>query len=676
MIRRAICLLILLIFFDAVPSAARVSSVIVHKRKKVLDGKSFGKYGPYEWIQGEIIFEFDKENQFNSRITDLQFAPLNKNGKVEARANFEVLQPSDPLRRRGLALVEVSNRGGKFSMRYFNRAKTGKLDPGNPDSAGDGLLMQLGLTVIWVGWEFDVPEDPGLLRLEVPYAVNPDGSHITGLVRSDWTVDKRVKNLKLGHRRQISYPVYKPESKKNVLTVRDGRESVRIVVPRKKWSFAREVDGKVKKSDTFIYMRDGFQEGKIYELVYQSKDPPVVGLGLAAIRDVLSYAKYDKSSVFPVRQGLAAGVSQTGRFLRHFIYQGFNTDEEGRKVYDGMLIITAGAGRGSFNHRFAQPSRDAHAYSAFFYPTDIFPFTGGNEIDHETGVSDGLYLHLFVSKHLPKIFYVNTGYEYWGRAASLIHIDTEGENDVNLWPNERVFHLASGQHFVGRLPSKVEHIPGKVPVYKGNPLNYSVNYRALLVKLVKWTAEGKLPQISVKPSISKETLVWLDKVNFPDIPGLLIPHSNHVAYRVDYGDKWAEGIITKQPPDPGRPFPSLVCQLDSNGNEMDGIRNIEIRVPLATYFPWNLRTGFKGGSDQLTDFQGTFIPFPLTEEEKLKNKDPRPAIFTLYPSKADYMNKVKIETNILIEQGFVLPQDKAYLEENASSLWDLLTGNY
>lgn len=675
MIKRAVYLLLLLFYIGAVPLTARVSSVKIHKREKVLDGKSFGKYGSYEWISGEIVFEFDRENKYNSGIVDLPLAPLNDNGKVEARADFEVLQPADPLKRRGLALVEVSNRGGKFSMRYFNRAETGKLDPGNPGSTGDGLLMQLGLTVIWVGWEFDVPADPSLLRLEVPYAVNTDGSQVTGLVRSDWTVDKTVKNLKLGHRRQISYPVYQPKNKINVLTVRDGREDVRRIVPRSKWSFAIERDGKVKKSSTYIYMRDGFEEGKIYELVYQAKDPPVVGLGLAVIRDVLSYAKYDKSSVFPVRQGLAAGVSQTGRFLRHFIYQGFNTDEEGRKVYDGMLIITAGAGRGSFNHRFAQPSRDAHAYSAFFYPTDIFPFTGGNEVDHETGVADGLYLHMFVSQHLPKIFYVNTGYEYWGRAASLIHTDTEGESDVNLLPNERVFHLASGQHFVGRLPAKIEHTPGKVPIYRGSPLNYSVNYRALLVSLIKWTAEGKLPQISVKPSISDETLVWLDKVKFPDIPGLLVPHNNHVAYRVDYGEKWAEGIITKQPPVLGRPFPSLVCQLDSNGNELAGIRNIELRVPLATYFPWNLRTGFKGGSDQLTDFLGTFIPFPLTEEEKRKNKDPRPAILSLYPQKSDYIQKVGREADMLIEQGFVLPQDKSYLLAKASSLWDFMTGD-
>ena len=666
-------LLIVLCLLSVLPLEARVSSVTIHNRQKVLDGKSFGKYGSYEWIKGEIIFEFDTENQFNFRIVDLQFAPLNKNGKVEARANFEVLQPSDPLKRRGLALVEVSNRGGKFSMRYFNRAKTGKLDPGNPESTGDGLLMQLGLTVIWVGWEFDVPENEGLLRLEVPCAINPDGSYITGLVRSDWTVDKTVRSLKLGHRRQISYPVYHPESEKNVLTVRDGREAVRKIVPREKWSFAREMDGKVKKSDTYIYMREGFEEGKIYELVYQAKDPPVVGLGLAAIRDVLSYAKYDKSAVFPVRQGLAAGVSQTGRFLRYFIYQGFNTDEEGRKVYDGMMIITAGAGRGSFNHRFAQPSRDAHAYSAFFYPTDIFPFTGGNEVDRETGKSDGLYLHMFFPQHLPKIFYINTGYEYWGRAASLIHTDTEGENDMNLLPNERVFHLASGQHFVGRLPSGIEHSTGSVPIYRGNPLDYSVNFRSLLVKLVKWTAEGKLPQISVKPSISNGTLVWLDELDFPDIQGLKLPQINHVAYRVDYGDKWGKGIITKQPPVLGRPFPSLVCQVDSNGNEIAGIRNIEIRVPLATYFPWNLRSGFKGGSDHLTDFQGTFIPFPITEEEKLKNNDPRPVIFTLYPTKSDYIQKVKTEASILIERGFVLPQDKSYLVKNASYLWDLLT---
>ena len=675
MINRFVFFLIFFVAYCATPLSARVSSVVIHKREKVLDGRSFGQYGSYEWIQGEIIFEFDRDNLYNSKIVDLKLAHLNNDGKIEARANFEVLQASDPLKRRGLALVEVSNRGSKFSMRYFNRAGTGKLDPGNQESFGDGLLMQMGLTVIWVGWEFDVPDESGLLRLEVPFAVNSDGTAITGLVRSDWTVDQSVKNLKLGHKRQISYPVYNKKSDKNVLTIRDGRETPRRIVPRKDWSFARETDGNIKESDTYIYMQKGFDEGKIYELVYEAKDPPVVGLGLAVIRDVLSYAKYNNSAVFPVRQGLAAGVSQTGRFLRHFIYQGFNTDEEGRKVYDGMMIITAGAGRGSFNHRFAQPSRDAHAYSAFFYPTDLFPFTGGNEVDWETGKPDGLFQHMFVPNQLPKIFYINTGYEYWGRAASLIHTNSEGDSDVNLLPNERIFHLASGQHFVGRRIAKVERVPGKVVSYRGNPLDFSVNYRALLFRLISWTADGKLPQISVCPSIEKQTLVSVDNVQFPAIPEIKTPHNNHVAYRVNYGDQWDKGIITNQPPVLGYPFPSLVCQLDESGNEMAGIRNIELRVPLATYFPWNLRTGFKGGSDQLTDFLGTFIPFPLTEEEKAAAGDPRPAILSLYPSKNDYMEKINSEISVLVDQGFVLPQDKVYLSGKASSLWDLITGN-
>ncbi|MEZ5012113.1 MAG: alpha/beta hydrolase domain-containing protein [Bacteroidales bacterium] len=238
-------------------------------------------------------------------------------------------------------------------------------------------------------------------------------------MRSDWTVDETAYTLNLGHRQQVGYPVANRDDERNVLTVRDSREGPRTVVERELWDFGRLLDdGSVSDDPTYIYSREGFAAGKIYELVYLSDKPVVTGMGLAAIRDIISYAKYDKECPFHVDRGMATGISQTGRFLRHFLYQGFNTDESGRMAYDGMMIITAGAGRGSFNHRYAQPSRDAHRYSAFFYPTDIFPFTSRVVLDQEQWRSDGLMAHAWIDKHIPKIFYCNTGYEYWGRAAS------------------------------------------------------------------------------------------------------------------------------------------------------------------------------------------------------------------------------------------------------------------
>jgi hypothetical protein len=480
---------------NTVVAAARVVRVVIERREAILNGRAFGTAGTYEKIVGKISFAFDPTNLQNTRIVDLEKAPRNADGLVEAWANFVVLRPKNPVPGSGTALLEVSNRGGKALLRYFNRA-TWTLDPRLEQDFGDGFLMRLGLTIIWIGWQHDVPLRKDLLRLHVPVAT--DGvTPIHGLVRSDWTVDRPTNTLLLAHRNHIAYPATDPNHPDNVLTVRAGRLAPRRAVPRREWRFAREENGRTVESQTTIYKEAGFEAGKIYELVYRAQDPKVVGLGLAAVRDTISYAKYDPASLFPVKNGIAIGISQSGRFLRHFLHQEFNTDEQGRKVFDGVMIHTAGGGRGSFNHRFAQPSRDAHRYSSFFYPTDIFPFTSRTQIDPDTGAMGGLFALTHNRDHLPHIFYTNTGYEYWGRAASLIHTTIDGGRDIQLYPNERIYHLASGQHFVGRFPPDTK-LPGS-RAYRGNPLNFLYTMRALLARMVQWVRDDTEPPPSAYP---------------------------------------------------------------------------------------------------------------------------------------------------------------------------------
>ncbi|MFQ5802511.1 MAG: alpha/beta hydrolase domain-containing protein [Candidatus Methylomirabilales bacterium] len=646
--------------------AARVVRIVIDEREDVLNGRSFGTAGPYEKIAGNVSFVFDPINPKNTRIVDLEKAPRNADGLVEASANFMVLRPKNAVRGGGTALLEVSNRGGKALLPYFNGG-TWTRDPRLQPHFGDGFLMRLGLTIIWVGWQHDVPLRKGLLRLHVPVA-RERNRPIQGLVRSDWSVDRPTKTLPLGHRNHIAYPVSDPNHADNVLTVRDGRLTPRRTVPRHEWRFAREENKRVVESRTDIYKESGFDAGKIYELIYRAQDPKVVGLGLAAVRDMMSYAKHDPTSPFPVKYGIALGISQTGRFLRQFLYQGFNTDERGQKVFDGMMIHTAGAGRGSFNHRFAQPSRDAHRYSSFFYPTDIFPFTSRTQMDPETGLEDGLFAHAHNSGHFPKIFYTNTGYEYWGRAASLIHTTIDGARDIVLYPNERVYHLASGQHFVGRFPPGAK-LPGS-RAYRGNPLNFLYTLRALLVRMVGWVREGTDPPSSAYPRIDAAALVPIDKVKFPRVPGVTFPHVAHEAYRVNYGPRWQQGIIDRQSPVLGKPFPVLVPQVDKFGNELGGVRSAEILVPLATYTPWSLRTGFPGAMDELVDFLGTYIPLPKTEAERRDTSDPRPSIESLYAHKKDYLASVWRAAGSLVQQGFLLGEDVPSIVTGAGQHWD------
>lgn len=654
------------------PLSAGVVRVEIDSRTLVLDGQAFGDAGAYELLQGRIYFALDPAHPANTAIVDLSLAPRNEAGMVEAWSDLFVLQAVDPNLRSGVGLVEVSNRGGKFSPRYFLRAGNGRLDPEDTLSFGDGLLLERGMSLIWIGWQWDVPEGEGL-KLHVPVANYPDGSPIEGLVRSDWTVDVPTQTLRLGHRNLEGYPASDPQNSLNQLTRRRARLAEREVVADSLWAFAQWTDTGLVASRDYIFSADGFEAGYIYELVYQAKNPPVVGMGLAAIRDVIAYAKTDTTCPFPVSQGIAVGVSQTGRFLRMFLYQGFNQTEAGEKAYDGMMIITAGAGRGSFNHRFAQPSRDAHRYSAFFYPTDLFPFSSYPQRD---SLATGGLLDRTPPLFLPKIFYINTGYEYWGRAAALIHTDLAGLQDVALRAEERVYHLASGQHYVGSFPPTEMEQDGPT-AFRGNPLDYSGNYRALLLRLEDWVAGYRPPPASRYPSLGDGTLVPLERLRFPQLPGLAFPTVAHQAHRISYGPRWQggwmfQGIIDFQPPVLGSAYPLRLPQLDRYGNELDGIRNVELRVPLATYFPWNVRQGMAGGNGELRDFQGTWVPFSRSETEAEDSGDPRPIISELYPSKAVYLRKVAGAIAELVSDGFLLPEDQAHVQARAELYWDWL----
>jgi Alpha/beta hydrolase domain len=658
--RRRLALALAIVAVTVATSDAEVRRLVVQTREDVLGGE-------YEKVRGTVELELDPARPANAVIVDLDRAPRNARGRVEASADFMVLRPRRPPPRGSVALLEVSNRGGKALLPYFNRAPW-TLDPSTPDDFGDRLLMRLNLTVIWVGWQFDVPRQPGLLRLRAPTARGTDGP-IEGLVRSDWTVERSTQTLPLAHRDHVAYPVADPAEPDNVLTVRSARLGAREIVPRERWRFARLEQGRLVDDPTSIHLADGFQRGKIYELVYRARDPVVVGIGLAAVRDVVSWVRYDARSEFPVTAALAFGVSQSGRFLRHFLYQDFNTDEAGRKVFDGVLVHTAGAGRGSFNHRFAQPSRDAQPFSAFFYPTDLFPFTTSTQTDPEAGVSDGLLARSAADPaRRPKIFFTNTGYEYWGRAASLIHTSPDGRADVAPLPNERIYHLAGGQHFIGWFPPSMAQRDGEA--YRTNPLDFLFTLRALLVRLLEWVVDDRVPPPSAYPTLAAGTLVPIKTLKLPAIPDLTAPSVIHEAYRVDYGPRWASGIITREPPGVGAAFPVRVSQVDADGNEVAGVRGVELLAPLATYLPWQLRGGQGTDAGELVDFLGRYVPLPRTEPERQRRGDGRVSIERRYADKRAYLAAAEQAAGSLAAAGLLLREDIRRVVERAEQHWD------
>lgn len=608
---------------------------------------------PYELIHGQVLLGFDPRDRDNDRIVDLHLAPKNGDGLVTATANFVILRPTNPDRDADIALVEIPNRGGKAILRYLNHAEPTSGALNKPEFFGDGYLMRMGLTIVWIGWQADVPLSDDRMRLHAPIARQADGSSIQGLVRADWTMVASVDRLDVAHRGHEAYPIA-TDLPGATLTWRASRDGQRHVIDD--WQ-----PGADRRS---ITRADKFAGIGIHEFTYPARDPKVVGVGLATVRDFVSYLKAHRDSPVRVKRAIGVGISQTGRFLRHFVYQGFNLDERRRKVFDGLWIHTAGAGRGSFNHRFAQPSRDGHRYSAFHYPTDLFPFSGRTQSDPLVGDwhagQDGLFA-AYRERDLPKVMYTNTGYEYWGRAASLLHTTPDGAEDVALLPNERLYHIAGAQHYVHRdLP---ESIPG-TPAFRGNWLDFMVNLRALAAHMVKWVDDDLEPPPSAYPTLASETLVTVEDYRWLTIAGLFRPPMAHTAHRMDYGPRWPQGIIDIQPPKVGPAFASLVPQLDASGNEQGGIRNVETRVPVASFLPWAMRFD-NGNALEMDDFHGTVMPLPRTATEG----DWRTPLDQLYRDQSDYMQQVDTAIDQLIAEGFVIEADRKRIIDRAKTNW-------
>jgi hypothetical protein len=637
----------------ATPVYADVTRIEVKSRSDVA-GQASGAAGPYERVAGRIYFAVDPKNPVNQIIADIDKAPRNAAGKVEFSSDFELLKPKDASRGNGTVLYEVSNRGGRGMVNFFNRD-------------GDDFLFDHGFTLMWIGWQFDVPLRPELLRVYAPVAREADGRPITGLVRSDFVVNQPAQEASLADRSHQAYVVSDRTDPATRLTVRDSVEGARRTIPRDQWQFSD--DGKS------VRMAAGFEPKKIYEVVYRSQDPPVVGVGPAAIRDTISKIKYAGAAELglpqgAVKRGIAFGISQSGRFLRTYLYYGFNEDESHRKVFDGVMAHVAGSGRGSFNHRFAQPSRDGHPFLNFFYPTDIFPFTDAEQHDPETGITDGLLTHATKPAFQPNIFYTNSSYEYWGRAASLYHTTIDGTKDARLPPNVRGYLLSAGQHGVAAFPPS-----RSIGQQLNNPLDYRWAMRNLLVSMNRWVTDGAAPPPSALPRVDDGTLVTPDKLKFPKLPAVNVPVIPLRAYRADYGpDFIKKGIVTQEPPAIKSAFPILVPQVDADGNELAGIRMPELSVPVATYAGWNLFNEKSGPTTVVSSMQGSFIPLLRTKAEREQAGDPRRSIEERYQGREQYLAAIARAANELVTKGYLLKADVSRIVEQAGTRWDLVAG--
>lgn len=644
---------------------ARVLRVEVDSRTVVLNGHVFGDAGVYERIAGRVYFSVAVTNPHNARLVDLRNAVNLKDGEVEFSADFVSIRPKDIRKGNGSMILEVPNRGQLGIMRLVDGGNSQLTD------AGDAWLLRKGFTVTTLGWQWDAAGE-NALRLYAPIA-KENGSTITGLLRGDLMPSAVMPVIPLGHLITgriggIEYPVAAPDDARNVLTVRDSRDAPRKLIPRSEWQFARLAAGKPVPSNRHIHLDGGFQPGKLYEYVYVVQDPVVAGLGFAAIRDYAAYAKHSPDAVTPAERIYGEGISQTGRYLRDFLYEGFNADEDGRMALDGVLAHVAGAGRGSFNYRFAQPSRDAQPTSSVDFPTDIFPFTDQPEVDPVTGVTGGLLDRAVADKVSPKIFLSNTSYEYWGRAAALIHTSADGQHDVEISENVRIYKFTGLQHFSGPFPPAKGSgdLLGQQPE---SPLPIRYLWRSMITNMDAWARSNALPPASSYPKLADGSLVTLQAYAFPAIPGIQKPHEASEGLRLDFGPHWRQGILSLQPPKTGPHFPVLVSRVDIDGNEHSGIRLPEVVVPLATYASWNLRDQSIGAPDQRVAFEDSFIAFPKSAAERAKTGDPRKSITERYASRDDYLRSYTSALDDLVKQRWILPEDRAAMLQRGEQEW-------
>lgn len=758
-----VCVLVLVTLAFTATSLARVTRIEITERVPFAGGMEFGNVGAYEKIKGKLYYAVDPDNRFNRQIVDLHLAKhgqlrqdisvvhtgttgyveeivggdaRNAKGEVEFAGDFILLKPVDLKKGNHRIFYEVNNRGNIGALSYYNNTLSTN-DPTTAQDAGNGWSMREGYSILWTAWNWDVESTAGTnpLRIFLPIILNADDSPMVDRINAELTVQLndtvKVEWFDWGGSRCYHVADDSNLLQDATLTVRDVPDvdhiGPRTLIPRTDWQFAiLDTLGNPVFNPVHVYYPQGFVKGKIYELLYWAKNPRVVGLGLAAIRDAISFFHFETQDDYANPNPLAVphhrhvrpdpeyayifGISQSGRVINTMIYQGFHVDEKGRMVFEGARPDVPGGGKGAFNYRWAQTTHHPKHIEGNYFPADHFPFNFTE--NHEWQVDpyrtrDGIFGDvLAVAKRLgkiPKIMLDNHETEYWTRAASLVHTDVFGKRDVGFeaHPNVRFYAVNGSQHGAPnpnsrRTNANDQHSDGFVD---HRPLG-----RALLVALDRWVTHGIEPPPTTVPQIRKGELVTVNKhkadfffqlpaynyggVNFP-------PERNPGTYlkppRVDYGPHffmpmpwpWDKvpvaypGIQSNVPPQYfGPPYETRVPYFDKDGNGIGGIRMIELRVPLGTYQGWNPRCDNCGAPNFLQPFNVSFWPFALTETERIAKNDPRPSIEARYSSKQDYVNRVKEAAHRLREHRFMLREDElAAVDQAEHMVWPPLPTN-
>ena len=639
----------------AVSASAEVIRVEIFSREPV-DAVP-GQVGPYERLRGRVVYALDPEHPANRSVVDLGIAADNGEGRVEFYGDIEILAPRDLSLAQPTLLYDVNNRGRRLwgTQPFF---------------------LRNGYVTVWSGWIAQVRPDPALLRLEAPVALGEDGIPMTGTVRAEMIGEAATDRLTISDRGQLAFEPVVAGLADATLTRRARERDAPELIPREQWEFIltrgphEEGSGLIEAD---LRLDGGFEPGAIYELIYEARGSVVQGAGFAAIRDVVSFLRYDDSRMNPLRGGdgrpiarrvIGEGRSQSGRALRMFLHEGFNADEEGRIVFDGAMPVISGGGQGFFNHRFASPTRTATAHSGHLYPVDVFPFAYGEETDPFTGRTDSILRRARADGVAPKVMHLDTSSEYWHRSASLVVTDPAGERDGEIPDDVRVYVFGGSQHGPARGPSDRGQLAP-------NPNVYQPFLETLFLAMDRWVTAGASPPRSVHPRIADGTLVgWkANQAGWQALPGVRYPTSIQQPDVVDYGEAFAsERRIDNHPPvRDGQRYGVRVPAFDDDNNELGALRMPAVAAPVATYTSWNLRAPAIGQPEALLGLSGGIIPFRKTQADRAASGDPRPSVEERYASFDAYLAETKRAAEALVAEGYLLKEHLADIEALAEA---------
>jgi hypothetical protein len=601
-------------------------SVRIDRTEPFADGRSFGSAGAYERVIGVARGEIDPNDPRNAGIVNIEKAACNGAGFLEYEADVFMLRPVDPQRRNGKVLYEFLNRGRKLLLTWVNEAPETATGPNsNPRTvidAGTGFLLRDGWTLVWSGWDGTIGGGRDLMGIRLPVATEA-GAPIEKLTREEFALAAAVDLTASAPRFKLTYEAANVASAGARLTMRYTARGEPMLLSPEMWAY--------EDAATIVLRPEAgpFDPAALYELHYVAKNPIVLGIGFAAVRDVIAWLRFEQ--VDAVRSVLGLGISLSGRFAREFLELGMNVDHQARRLFDGMLMYIAGAGKTFVNYEFGQPGRTRSQHGDHDFPENWFPFScdsicRGDELD-------------------PYIFAVNSSSEYWQKAASLIHTDPRGAFDREMPSNVRTYLIAGTQH--AAVPSQQS---GTGPcAWPRNPQSVSPLLRAMVVALDEWVSAGTVPPPSAVPRISERTLVPASELTFPHIGPKSPAQANPVRACVD----WVNPSGYEESDDP---YKVLVPALDADGNEVAGIRLPDVAVPLGTYTGWNFFASPRAAAE-LCNHAGLYLPFARTEAEKDAALDPRPALPERYRDGKYYVERIRDACTSLVQQRFLLAED-------------------